>query len=220
MTLTLTPRIVCVLLKIDPHLLYRQPFPTPYAFSTPHLSTPSFSLLTVPPTPFPIPSSSTTEANNSSNSNGSSKEPAQTTVADITDRSHFAAIIASKDLTVVDYWAPWCKYVRTQSYTYISSQSHTPMHVQQRGISVYTINHAYIHIHVRVCVRLCIYMHTYTATTLSIGRISSLSLLILRLISYLPFITLSMFHNFTIGIARKSLQRSPNSLESILTLNS
>lgn len=69
---------------------------------------PSFPLLPY----FLLPISSITESNNSSNSNGSSKEPAQTTVADITDRSHFAAIIASKDLTVVDYWAPWCKYVR------------------------------------------------------------------------------------------------------------
>lgn len=31
-------------------------------------------------------------------------------VQDVTDRSEFAALIASSDLTVVDYWAPWCKY--------------------------------------------------------------------------------------------------------------
>ena len=80
----------------------------PSSLHLPSRFSPSFPLLPS----FPLPPSSTTEANNSSNSNGSSKEPAQTTVANVTDRSHFAAIIASKDLTVVDYWAPWCKYVR------------------------------------------------------------------------------------------------------------
>lgn len=30
-------------------------------------------------------------------------------VEEVTDKSIFAAYISSPDLTVVDYWAPWCK---------------------------------------------------------------------------------------------------------------
>ena len=56
-----------------------------------------------------------TEANSSTESVDSHSDPAKTAVVNITDRSEFAAIIASKDLTVVDYWAPWCKYVHTRN---------------------------------------------------------------------------------------------------------
>jgi hypothetical protein len=30
-------------------------------------------------------------------------------VEEVTDKNIFAAYISSPDLTVVDYWAPWCK---------------------------------------------------------------------------------------------------------------
>ena len=68
--------------------------------------------LLISPPPHFLAHLSSTEAN-STGSTESSKDPAQLAVAHISDRSEFAAIIASNHLTVVAYWAPWCKYVRT-----------------------------------------------------------------------------------------------------------
>lgn len=42
-------------------------------------------------------------------------------VQDVTGKLEFAALVASSDLTVVDYWAPWCKYVQCSTNINLTS---------------------------------------------------------------------------------------------------